>query len=155
MTQRRAGRTGLGGHGLGDRALRVGVEAAGGPQRMLDELERLAAAWPEDALRVEHFSGGARRLDPAQEQPFEVELRSSGLRLQVPADKTLLEVLRASNVDVQSDCEEGLCGSCEVGVLDGEVDHRDSVLGRAEREAHQRMMACCSRARCPRLVLVL
>lgn len=126
-----------------------------GPERMLGELERLAARWPEEALHVEHFSGGARRLDPSQERPFEVELRNSGLRLQVPADKTLLEVLRASNVDVQSDCEEGLCGSCEVGVLEGEVDHRDSVLGRAEREAHQRMMACCSRARCTRLVLDL
>jgi ferredoxin len=122
---------------------------------MLDELEQLAAVWPEGALHIEHFSGGAKRLDPAQERPFEVELRNSGLRLQVPADKTLLEVLRGANVDVQSDCEEGLCGSCEVGVVDGEVDHRDSVLSRAEREAHRRMMSCCSRARCSRLVLDL
>ncbi|GIX24123.1 MAG: cytochrome P450 [Caldimonas sp.] len=126
-----------------------------GPRRMLDELEQLAAVWPEGALHIEHFSGGAKRLDPAQERPFEVELRNSGLRLQVPADKTLLEVLRGANVDVQSDCEEGLCGSCEVGVVDGEVDHRDSVLSRAEREAHRRMMSCCSRARCSRLVLDL
>ncbi|HWP18277.1 MAG TPA: cytochrome P450/oxidoreductase [Burkholderiaceae bacterium] len=126
-----------------------------GPQRMLDELERLAASWPEDALHVEHFSGGARRLDPLREKPFEVELRNTGLKLEVPADKTLLEVLRACNVDVQSDCEEGLCGSCEVGVLEGEVDHRDSVLSRAERQTHQRMMACCSRACSQRLVLDL
>jgi len=126
-----------------------------GPQRMLEALERLAAGWPEDALRIEHFSGSAPRLDPSRERPFEVELRNSGLRLEVPADRTLLEVLRASNVDVQSDCEEGLCGSCEVGVLEGEVDHRDSVLGRAERQGHRRMMACCSRARSQRLVLDL
>ena len=59
---------------------------------------------------------------------------------------TLSAALRAANIDVQSDCEEGLCGSCEVRVLSGDVDHRDMVLTRAEREAGQRMMSCCSRA---------
>jgi len=67
----------------------------------------------------------------------------------------LLAALRGANIDVQSDCEEGLCGSCEVRVLDGAIDHRDVVLTRAEREAGQRMMACCSRAREGRIVLEL
>jgi ferredoxin len=80
-----------------------------------------------------------------QEQPFTVELKDSGLTLEVP-DQTLLATLRAANIDVQSDCEEGLCGSCEVRVLAGEIDHRDVVLTRGEREANNRMMACCSRA---------
>ena len=65
----------------------------------------------------------------------------------VPADQTLLSALRGVNIDVQSDCEEGLCGSCEVRVLAGEIDHRDVVLTLGEREANNRMMACCSRAR--------
>lgn len=66
--------------------------------------------------------------------------------MEVPAGQTLLSALRGANIDVQSDCEEGLCGSCEVRVLAGQVDHRDVVLTRSEREANQRMMACCSRA---------
>lgn len=73
----------------------------------------------------------------------------------VPADQTLLSALRAANIDVQSDCEEGLCGSCEVRVLAGEVDHRDVVLTRAERDTHAKMMACCSRAKGGKLVLEL
>jgi len=56
---------------------------------------------------------------------------------------------------VQSDCQEGLCGSCEVRVLAGDIDHRDLVLTRAERAEGRRMMACCSRARGGRLVLAL
>ncbi len=75
--------------------------------------------------------------------------------LQVPADQTLLSVLRHASIDVQSDCGEGLCGSCEVQVLAGEVDHRDTVLTRTERQAHTKMMACCSRACGERLVLAL
>ena len=65
------------------------------------------------------------------------------------------DALRGVNIDVQSDCGEGLCGSCEVTVLDGEVDHRDVVLTRAERQQQRRMMACCSRAAGGKLVLAL
>jgi ferredoxin-NADP reductase len=118
-----------------------------GPARMLEALEACCAGWPDDALRIEHFAAAPKTLDPEREQPFEVELRDSGLVVNVPADQTLLGALRAVNIDVQSDCEEGLCGSCEVRVLAGEIDHRDVVLTRGERDANNRMMACCSRAR--------
>ncbi|AOJ06508.1 cytochrome P450/oxidoreductase [Burkholderia mayonis] len=126
-----------------------------GPARMLDALAACAPRWPAHALRVEHFAAGAPRFDPAAAQSFEVELKDSGVTLTVPANRTLLATLRAANVDVQSDCEEGLCGSCEVRVLAGEVDHRDSVLSTGERAANTRMMACCSRAKRGRLVLEL
>lgn len=126
-----------------------------GPERMLAALQEACAGWPEDALRVEHFHSTLATLDPSREHAFEAELKDSGIVLQVPADQTLLAALRAANIDVQSDCEEGLCGSCEVRVLDGAVDHRDVVLTRAEREAGSRMMACCSRAQGGRIVLEL
>ncbi|HEX7863411.1 MAG TPA: cytochrome P450/oxidoreductase [Variovorax sp.] len=126
-----------------------------GPLRMLEALESCCAAWPEGALRVEHFESTLATLDPTKEHAFEVELKDSGLVLTVPPDQTLLTALRAANVDMQSDCEEGLCGSCEVRVLSGKVDHRDVVLTRPEREANTKMMACCSRACEGRLVLEL
>ncbi len=126
-----------------------------GPARMLAAVAAACAHWPEGSLRVEHFSTVSGKLDPGRERAFEVELRDSGLVLPVRADQTLLAALRAANIDVRSDCEEGLCGSCEVPVLAGNVDHRDSVLTRAEREANSKMMACCSRACDARLVLGL
>lgn len=126
-----------------------------GPQRMLGALAEHCAAWPADALRVEHFESTLGTLDPAREHAFEVELKDSGIVITVPPDQTLLTALRAANVDIQSDCEEGLCGSCEVRVLAGRVDHRDVVLTRAEREADTKMMTCCSRACDGRLVIEL
>ena len=126
-----------------------------GPLRMLEALDKACAHWPEEALKVEHFESTLGTLDPDKEHAFEVELKDSGLTLPVRADQTLLAALRAANIDVQSDCEEGLCGSCEVRVLSGDVDHRDMVLTRAEREAGQRMMSCCSRARGTKMVLEL
>jgi cytochrome P450/ferredoxin-NADP reductase len=126
-----------------------------GPARMLDALQRASAAWPDDTLKVEHFESTIGTFDPDNEHAFEVELKDSGLVLTVPADQTLLAALRKANVDVQSDCEEGLCGSCEVRVLAGEVDHRDVVLTRGERQSNTRMMTCCSRAKGTKLVLEL
>ncbi|MBN3857670.1 cytochrome P450 [Paraburkholderia sp. Ac-20340] len=126
-----------------------------GPARMLEALQAASEAWPEDALRVEHFAASKGKLDPANEHAFEVELKDSGLVLKVAPDQTVLDALRRANIDVQSDCEEGLCGSCEVRVLAGEIDHRDVVLTRAERDTQSRMMTCCSRAKGARLVLEL
>ncbi len=126
-----------------------------GPARMLAAVEAACTGWPDDALRIEHFVATLRTLDPAREHGFELELKDSGLVVPVGADQTVLAALRAANIDVQSDCEEGLCGSCEVRVLAGAIDHRDLVLTRAERDAGTRMMACCSRARAGRLVLEL
>ncbi len=125
-----------------------------GPARMVGELEKLAETWADPgALHVEHFTSALGALDPSVEHAFDVVLSDSGLTLRVPPDKTVLQTLREHNIDIQSDCEEGLCGSCEVGVLAGEVDHRDVVLGRGDRAANSRMMTCCSRASGDRLVL--
>lgn len=128
-----------------------------GPSRMLTALEDAVSqrGLPETVLHIEHFANTTAKIDPANEHAFEVELKNSGLTLTVPNDRTLLEVLHASNIDVQSDCEEGLCGACEVGVLEGDIDHRDSVLNTAERRANTRLMACCSRAVTKKLVLDL
>ncbi|GAA4417293.1 cytochrome P450/oxidoreductase [Acidovorax lacteus] len=126
-----------------------------GPGRLIDELEALGTAWPEGVLHYEHFSGEGAALDPAKEHAFVAELRDSNLQVQVPADRTLLQALQAAGVDVPCDCNEGLCGTCEVAVLDGAIDHRDKVLTQAERATQRRMLACCSRAAGQKIVLAL
>ncbi|QKV17026.1 cytochrome P450/oxidoreductase [Oricola thermophila] len=118
-----------------------------GPDRMIAALEDLTADMPEGTLHFEHFTADSSALDPEKESAFEVELKDSGLSLKVAADQTLLDAIRAAGIDVASDCCEGLCGSCEVSVLAGDIDHRDKVLTRAERAENTRMMACCSRAK--------
>jgi ferredoxin-NADP reductase len=139
---------------LRDNSHEVQVYACG-PQRLLVELETLCSGLPQVILKVEHFQSSANSLDPLQEHGFEIELKDSGLVVQVPSDRTVMETLRSVNIDVQSDCGEGLCGSCEVRVLSGKVDHRDKVLTATERQSHSKMMVCCSRAQGNRLVLEL
>jgi len=126
-----------------------------GPTRLISELEALAAGWPAGRLRFEHFTSDLVALDPLREHGFEAELRDSNVTIHVAADQTLLQALRSAGHDVPSDCGEGLCGTCEVAVLDGPIDHRDRVLSKAEQAAQNRLMTCCSRAAGAKLVLAL
>ena len=133
---------------------RVHVYACG-PQRMIEDLSAASADWPEDSVVFEHFSSTLGELDPEQEHEFTVHLEDSDTDLVVARDRTLLQALRDAGRDIPSNCEEGLCGTCEVPVLDGDVDHRDVVLSGSERREGDRMMSCCSRAVGDRIVLGL
>jgi ferredoxin len=82
-------------------------------------------------------------------------LASSGLTLTVPPDRSIFDVVQDAGVSVLGSCHEGVCGTCEQIVLDGEVDHRDSVLSESERAANDAMMVCVSRCLSDRLTLDL
>lgn len=125
-----------------------------GPEPLLAAVEERCGAWPRGALRVERFS--ARPLAaPVRDEAFEVVLAQSELTLTVPPDRTILSVVEEAGVGVLSSCAEGTCGTCETPVLDGEPDHRDSVLTDDERRVAGCMMICVSRSCSPRLVLDL
>lgn len=125
-----------------------------GPQRMLDELEGLATAWPKRALRVERFQPKSF-ADLGDGEAFEVEARRSGLRVTVDAGCSILEMLERAGIPVPSSCLEGVCGTCETAIVDGEAEHRDSILSADEQEANETMMICVSRSKTPSLVLDL
>lgn len=125
-----------------------------GPQRLLTHVERHCSEWPEGLLRMEHFSAKAQAA-PARDTAFEVELARAGLSVTVSPDVSVLDALQNAGVSVLSSCREGTCGTCEVIVLRGEPDHRDSILGEADRAAGHCMFPCVSRSSSDRLVLDL
>lgn len=123
-----------------------------GPEGLISSLEELAASRTDITLHTERFSGAS--IDPAGDG-FTVELAQSGLTLDVPADRSLLEIVEAAGVEVMASCQEGTCGTCEIAVVEGEVDHRDFVLSEDERAQNRTMMICVSRARAGKLVIDL
>lgn len=125
-----------------------------GPERLMDAVEAATAAWPEDSVRFEWFTPKSRPADEVS-GAFELVCDQSGVTLSVPPEKSVLEVLTEAGFDVPRSCEQGICGTCECRVLEGEVDHRDSILSVAERDANEVMMTCVSRAKGGRLVLDL
>lgn len=151
--------------GLPDLAAELGATPptyavyACGPQPMLDAVTTLCRA-PEPArsLHLERFTAGddtsSDQLD-ASSGEFEVVLSRSGLRLTVPADRSVLDVVREKLPDVPYSCEEGYCGTCETPVTAGLPDHRDTVIEPSERPTATTMMICVSRCDSPVLELDL
>lgn len=107
-----------------------------------------AIAWLPDSQR--HFERFVAAASAETEHEatlgFIVHLAQSKKQVHVPAGRSVLECLESEGVSVPFACREGLCGSCETAVLDGDVDHRDCVLSQADRAANQKMMVCVSRA---------
>ncbi|UOQ57456.1 PDR/VanB family oxidoreductase [Leucobacter allii] len=125
-----------------------------GPERLLADVESVVGAAAADRLRLERFR--PREAAPGTvDEAFTVELAETGVEVEVPPGRSILEAVRSAGADVASSCEEGTCGSCETVVLDGRPDHRDSVLSELERELGETMMICVSRACGTRLVLEL
>jgi len=91
----------------------------------------------------------------ADTTPAEVVCETAGRVLKVRPGISILEAVRAAGLEVTPPCSDGLCGRCETRVLDGEPDHRDSLLSAEERAFGDTMLICVSGSRTPRLVLDL
>ncbi|MBL8349804.1 MAG: 4Fe-4S dicluster domain-containing protein [Burkholderiaceae bacterium] len=119
-----------------------------GAPRFMDGVFGAARAhgWPDDALHREYFS--VPEGDGWVNQPFVLRLAKSGRRLQVSADRTATEVLADAGIAIDVKCSDGLCGVCATrydAAASDEIEHRDFVLGRQQRE--QQVILCRSRAR--------
>lgn len=125
-----------------------------GPESLLDAVVNAFTLQPLGSLQIERFAprtNPSRDLGPA----FRIELARSGVTLDVPCNRSIIDVLAEAGVAVLNSCREGMCGSCEVAVLGGDIDHRDSVLSDEEQEANDTMMVCVSRSRGEKLTLDL
>ncbi|MFD3328895.1 PDR/VanB family oxidoreductase [Streptomyces sp. NPDC058701] len=119
-----------------------------GPEPLMDAAVAVAA--DPSAVRLERFTAAAAT---GQARPFTVELRRSGRTVEVAADETALAAVRRELPNTPYSCEQGFCGTCQHRVLEGPVDHRDTLLTDQERE--DSMLLCVSRAQDDRLVLDL
>ncbi len=124
-----------------------------GPDRLTSMLLDDLDTWPAGTVKHETFTA-LNALDTKDNEDFTVEINSTGEQFTVPANTTLLEHLENSGHDVYADCREGLCGTCEVGVLSGDIDHRDHLLSDREKAAGSKILTCVSRGKgCSKLVL--
>jgi vanillate O-demethylase ferredoxin subunit len=112
-----------------------------------------AAGWTEARLHREYF--GAPVVSADGGAPFELEIASSGDVLTVPAGRSALQVLHEHGFDIPASCEQGICGTCLVGVRSGIPDHRDCYLTDEEHAANTLFTPCCSRAHSARLLVDL
>lgn len=125
-----------------------------GPESLM---QAVAGAMADDSkLRIERFKAPdvvpGPELDPTS---FDVICQSTGQRIAVGPDVSVLDALNDAGMNVPSSCAEGICGTCETGVIEGDVEHRDFLLSPAERAENKSMFVCVSRCRSRELILDL
>jgi vanillate monooxygenase ferredoxin subunit len=126
-----------------------------GPKGFMDAVLNTARlqGWPESQLHYEFFAAEVVKLDT--DAGFEVKLASSGRVITVLKDQTVVQALSAAGVEIQTSCEQGVCGTCLTRVLEGVPKHMDLYLTPEEQAANDQFLPCCSRAQTPLLVLDL
>lgn len=115
-----------------------------GPDRYMDGV--IAAAerqgYPEEFRHLEYFS--VPEIPDYENHPFKLKLAKSGREFDVPEDKSAADVLNENGFHIDIKCSDGLCGVCQCRLVSGEVEHRDFVLSKKQRE-HE-IILCQSRA---------
>ncbi|WP_204738559.1 PDR/VanB family oxidoreductase [Gluconacetobacter azotocaptans] len=114
-----------------------------GSARFVAGVQEAADALGMAAIQVESFVSGVKAGHLGE--PFVVDLPRSRHILHVPSDRSMLDVLLEDGVDIDYACEAGVCRSCIVDVIEGEIIHRDQCL--TEEERRTVMTPCVSRGR--------
>ena len=122
-----------------------------GPTGLMDSVRDMTGHWPSESIHFESF--GVCENTSNENNSFDIILNSSGRRIHVSPECSILDALRSNGESVSSSCESGTCGSCRTGLISGEAEHRDYVLLDDEKDTH--IMVCVSRALTPELVLDL
>ena len=120
-----------------------------GPRGFMDAVQERAveSGLPAGVVYREDF-GSAH-----EDRPFDLVLASSGERVRIEPGQTIARELGKRGVYVPVSCGYGICGTCTVGVLEGEPDARDKVFSEAEKK--EKIALCCSRSLTDELVIDL
>lgn len=123
-----------------------------GPRGLMKSVRDMTGHWPGSSVHFEDFGQGNDTHRP-DDRPFRVRIEGNRDTLEVPVDKSILEVLRLNAYKVPSSCESGTCGTCRCRLVEGKADHRDLVLSDDEKSRY--IMICVSRAAGAELVIEL
>ena len=96
----------------------------------------------QDNRHLEYFT--VPEVPDYENHEFIIRLVKSGKELRIPADRSVADVLVDSGFNIDIKCADGLCGVCQCVLVSGEVEHRDFVLSRSQRENN--IITCQSRA---------
>ncbi len=123
-----------------------------GPSGFMAAVAAAAKHWPDGSVHFEFFNSPATL--PAETRPntpFQVKLKSTGEVLDIPADKSIVQVLRDNGRVIDTSCEEGYCGTCLTRYVEGQPEHRDTLLDADDSAKY--VVICCARSILPMLVL--
>ena len=92
-------------------------------------------------------------ISSADSEELVIEIQSTGQKINVTRDESIIDALARSGIEIQTSCQSGLCGTCKTGYISGDVEHGDCILSDAEHQEY--FTPCISHIRGGTLVLDL
>jgi ferredoxin-NADP reductase/DMSO/TMAO reductase YedYZ heme-binding membrane subunit len=120
-----------------------------GPESLMQTVSDLVA---HERIHFERFRP-IERLALNAARPVDVTCRKSRKQFVVEPGANILEAMEENGVPVLGSCRKGVCGSCEVRVVSGTLEHLDSVQEDAVKDELSIMYPCVSRGTSSELVL--
>lgn len=120
-----------------------------GPESLMEEVEKTVES---PNAHLERFNPVARELEGGA-KPFVVRLASTGRKIPVEAHQSTIDALNEAGVRVESSCGRGVCGTCEVRIVEGQPAHLDSVMPDSIKDDMHVFYPCVSRSATPELVI--
>lgn len=87
------------------------------------------------------------------QKPITLYLSQSDITIDVSSNENMLSAIRKKGIEVETVCEQGMCGSCVVGWKDGQPDHRDQCLDEEDRKEY--LALCCAQCHSKTITLEL
>ena len=124
-----------------------------GPGGFMKACAEASTHWAPGSVHFEHFKPPEQARKSVPDASFEVRLARTGITVPVLPDQSIVRAIELAGHRVPTSCLSGLCGSCKVNYLEGDVEHNDYIL--SDEEKTRCMTLCVSRSRSPILVLDL
>jgi len=121
-----------------------------GPRPLMDAVRKASADWPRVTVHFEDF-GASVSAEAGANRPFRCHLARSGVTLDIPADRSIVQVMREAGFAIPTSCETGSCATCKTALLSGVADHRDLALFDDEHDSF--IIPCVSRAKTSELTI--
>ncbi len=100
---------------------------------------------PPDGVAYEDIAVAAPPAGDDGVTSYSVEFTKSGRTVTCRADENVLDAALAAGVRLASSCSQGMCGTCKIPKLSGEVEMNHNGGIRPREVAAGKILACCSK----------
>ncbi|KAA1428696.1 hybrid-cluster NAD(P)-dependent oxidoreductase [Nocardioides antri] len=100
---------------------------------------------PPDGVAYEDIAVASPPAGDDGVATYSVEFTKSGRTITCRADENVLDVALAAGVRLASSCSQGMCGTCKIPKLSGEVEMNHNGGIRPREIAAGKILACCSK----------
>lgn len=108
--------------------------------------DQTLALFPDSQLLIESFTPPVRvaQAQPATSAALRLHISHTDELLELPAGKSLLEMLESSGIAVRSLCRAGICGHCRIKLSEGEYTLEPDFCLTDKDKGEGFALACCT-----------